>query len=281
MFFGDLKANVYAIDAQTGAEIWKTHVEKHFATRVTAAPTLYKGRLYVPVSAWEGFQARVLDYPCCTAVGSVSALDANTGKRIWKTYTIAQRPRPTHKNSQGVQLWAPAGVPVWNTPTIDPDHQAVYIGTGDASTYPAPDTTDAVMALDLRSGRRLWTHQVYAGDAFIVGCGGAGKTENCPEVVGPDWDVPMSPMVAHLADGRTLIVFATKPGDVMALDAGRKGDIAWRNSHERANGVLTPGAAADLRKPWSHLGRRDGRAVRLCPLHDQWHRRPATRGWPA
>lgn len=234
VYFGDLKANAYAIDAHTGAGIWKTHVEKHFATRVTAAPALYQGRLYVPISAWEGFQARVLDYPCCTAVGSVSALDANTGRRIWKTYTIAQRPQPTHKNSQGVQQWAPAGNPVWNTPTIDPVRHAVYFGTGDASTYPAPATTDAILALDLATGKRLWSHQIYAGDSFIVGCAGAGKTENCPPQVGPDWDVPMSPMLTRMKDGRTLVVFSMKPGDVMALDVGKRGAVAWRDDHAKS-----------------------------------------------
>jgi polyvinyl alcohol dehydrogenase (cytochrome) len=247
VYFGDLKANAYAIDAQTGAGIWKTHVEKHFATRVTAAPALYKGRLFVPISAWEGFQARVLDYPCCTAVGSVSALDANTGKRIWKTYSIAQRPRPTHKNSQGVQQWAPAGLPIWNTPTIDPGRHAVYVGTGDASTYPAPATTDAILALDLNTGKRLWSHQIYKGDSFIVGCAGAGKTENCPKELGPDWDVPMSPMLTRVPDGRSLIVFAMKTGDVLALDADRKGEVAWRDDHQRGNSAPRSATGAALR----------------------------------
>jgi polyvinyl alcohol dehydrogenase (cytochrome) len=251
VYFGDLKANAYAIDAHSGAGIWKTHVEKHFATRVTAAPTLYKGRLFVPISAWEGFQARVLDYPCCTAVGSVSALDANTGKRIWKTYSIAQRPQPTHKNSQGVQQWAPAGAPIWNTPTIDARHPAVYVGTGDASTYPAPVTSDAVLALDLNTGKRLWSHQIYQGDSFIVGCAGAGRTDNCPKALGPDWDVPMSPMLAHPPDGRTLVVFAMKTGDVLALDADQKGEIAWRDDHDRSNALprSSTGAAVRNRGP--------------------------------
>jgi polyvinyl alcohol dehydrogenase (cytochrome) len=233
VFFGDLKANTYAIDAHDGVELWKTHVEENFATRVTAAPALYDGRLYVPISAWEGFQARVPDYPCCTAVGSVSALDANTGKLIWKSYTITERPHPTHKNLRGVQQWAPAGVPVWNTPTIDTKRHAVYVGTGDASTYPAPATSDAILALDLATGKPLWSHQVYAGDSFIVGCEGAGRTENCPQVVGPDWDIPMSPMIKTLATGKTLIVFATKAGDVLAIDADGRGEPVWRVDVER------------------------------------------------
>ncbi len=264
VFFGDLKANAYAIDAQTGAAIWKTHVEKNYATRVTAAPALYQGRLYVPISAWEGFQARVLDFPCCTATGSVSELDANTGRIIWKTYSIAQRPRPTHKNSRGVQQWAPAGVPIWNTPTVDPAHHAVYVGTGDASTYPAPPTTDAILALDLRTGKRLWSHQVYPGDSFIVGCAGAGRTENCPKVVGPDWDVPMSPMLKHLADGRTLIIFATKPGDVLALDVSRRGATVWHIDRP----TIRPWR-------WRRVGRGHGREHRLCSRRHGGASRPS------
>jgi polyvinyl alcohol dehydrogenase (cytochrome) len=229
VFFGDLKATAYALDARTGQEIWKRRVDDHFATRITAAPALYQGRLYVPVSAWEGFQARVLDYPCCTAVGSVSALDASTGELIWKTYSIPERPHPTHRNSRGVQQWAPAGAPIWNTPTLDPRHGLLYVGTGDSSTYPAAATSDAILALDLKSGQPRWSRQIYANDAFIVGCSGAGFTDNCPAVVGPDWDIPMSPMLTRL-HGKNLLVFGTKPGDVQALDADREGQPVWRRN---------------------------------------------------
>jgi polyvinyl alcohol dehydrogenase (cytochrome) len=230
VFFGDLKATTYAIDAHSGQEIWKTRVEENFATRVTAAPALYAGRLYVPVSAWEGFQARVLDYPCCTAVGSVSVLDASSGKVIWKTYTIAERPQPTHKNSRGIQQWGPAGVPIWNTPTVDPKRHLIYVGTGDASTYPAPATSDAILALDMKTGKPRWSRQIYPNDAFIVGCGGDGFTDNCPKVVGPDWDIPMSPMLKTLSSGRTVLVFGTKPGDVHALDPDKQGEPVWQTN---------------------------------------------------
>ncbi|HEY6922356.1 MAG TPA: PQQ-binding-like beta-propeller repeat protein, partial [Steroidobacteraceae bacterium] len=52
-------------------------------------------------------------------------------------------------------------------------------------------------------------------------------TENCPKVVGPDWDVPMSPMLKTLAGGRTVLVFGTKPGEVQALDPDKQGEPAW------------------------------------------------------
>ena len=280
VFFGDLKAKAYAIDAHSGAVIWKSQVDPHFATRVTAAPALYKGRLYVSISAWEGFQARVLDYPCCTAVGSVSALDANTGRRIWKTYSIAQRPRPTHKNSLGIQQWAPAGVPIWNTPTVDPEHHAVYVGTGDASTFPAPPSTDAILALDMNTGKRLWTHQVYEGDSFIVGCAGTGKTENCPPKLGPDWDIPMSPMLTKLPDGRSVLVFSTKPGDLMALDVERHGAVAWHVDHPpgRTNGEALWGGAMDQTRFYIPTGARGVSAVNIADGARQWTVLPAAPG---
>jgi polyvinyl alcohol dehydrogenase (cytochrome) len=284
VFFGDLKASVYAIDARNGSEIWKTRVEENFAARVTAAPGLNQGRLYVPISAWEGFQARVLDYPCCTAVGSVSALDANTGNVIWKTFSIAQAPHPTHKNSRGVQQWAPAGVPIWNTPTIDPQRHAVYVGTGDASTYPAPPTSDAILALDTETGKMLWSRQIYKDDSYIVGCDGAGHTENCPKVVGPDWDIPMSPMLSNPAAGKSLLVFGTKSGDVLALDPDKQGELVWQVNPEIAagdkdttssNGIGTRGPVwgAALDEGHAYVGSSVGgvAALRLTDGERRWH----------
>src|SRR5438270_279315 len=49
-YFGDLKGNVYAVDAATGAQVWKTSADSHPLARVTGAPQLYQDRLYVPVS---------------------------------------------------------------------------------------------------------------------------------------------------------------------------------------------------------------------------------------
>lgn len=285
VFFGDLKATAYAIDAQNGSEIWKTRIDDHFATRVTAAPALYKGRLYVPISAWEGFQARVLDYPCCTAVGSVSALDAATGRVIWKTYSIKEHPHPTRKNSRGVQQWAPAGAPIWNTPTVDAARHALYVGTGDASTYPAPATSDAIVALDLATGKIRWVRQIYMDDSFIVGCSGTGFTDNCPKHVGPDWDIPMSPMLTQTG-GRSLIVFGTKPGEIFALDAQKQGTVSWhvnvvddspgsQASFPAATGNRGPiwGGATDDRNAYFGLNVGGVAAVRLSDGQRIWFTR--------
>jgi polyvinyl alcohol dehydrogenase (cytochrome) len=228
VFFGDVKANAYALDAQTGEQIWTRKVEDNFTDRVTAAPALYRGRLYVPISSWEEFSARALDFACCTSVGAVVALDADTGAEIWKTYVIPERPRIVGRNSNGIEQWAPAGASVWNTPTVDPRRNAIYIGTGDATTYPAAETSDAVMAISMTDGRILWSHQVHRNDSFLVGCNGGGRTETCPKVQGPDWDIPASPVLHRLPGGKDELIVGTKPGDILALDPDAKGAQLWR-----------------------------------------------------
>ena len=100
-YFGDIRANVYAVDANTGELLWKVNVDPHPLAVVTGSPTLYEGRLYVPVSSREEAAGGSLNYPCCTFRGSIVALDAATGRQIWKTYAIPDPPKPSRRNSQG------------------------------------------------------------------------------------------------------------------------------------------------------------------------------------
>jgi polyvinyl alcohol dehydrogenase (cytochrome) len=255
-YFGDAHANVYAVDAQTGAELWTTRVDDHFVARITAAPKVYEGRVYVPVSSSEEFSSSNLDYSCCTGRGSVVSLDANTGKQVWKTYVV-DTPRPVRKNSKGVQQYAPSGGSIWNSPTIDAKRGAIYFGTGDGQTEPTPDTTDAIMALSLKTGKILWFYQAQAGDAFMGGCNGDTRTDNCPKVNGPDQDIGNSPILRKLANGKSVVVFGMKNGTVTALDPDRKGAVVWsvhvveipkgqENSFAaHLNGVVWGGAADD------------------------------------
>ena len=229
VYFGDLRANVYGLDARTGQQVWTVKVDNELASRVTASPALYQGRLYVPVSSWEEFAAKTVEYGCCRSVGAVLALDAATGRQIWKTMTIPGPLKVLRTNSKGVDQYGPAGAPVWNTPTIDPVRHAVYFGTGDATTYPAAETSDAVMALDMDTGKMLWSYQVHSKDSFLVGCrAGDTLTENCPKVQGPDWDIPAPAILTTAPGGKRLILVGTKPGDVLALDPDNKGALVWR-----------------------------------------------------
>ena len=93
IWFGDLKGNAYAVDAKTGQQIWRVNLDSHVAARITAAPVLYGDVLYVPVSSSEEGNAAEPSYECCTFRGSVAALDANTGRNLWLTYTIPEARR--------------------------------------------------------------------------------------------------------------------------------------------------------------------------------------------
>jgi polyvinyl alcohol dehydrogenase (cytochrome) len=280
-YFGDAHANAYAVDAQTGELLWVTRLTNNFIERITAAPNVYDGRVYVPISSSEEFSASSLDYPCCTARGAIAALDANTGKQIWKTYVVPT-PEPTRKNSKGVQLYAPSGGSVWNSPTIDVKRRALYFGTGDGQTEPAPDTTDAVMALSMDTGKILWFYQFQAGDAFMGGCNGPARTDNCPKVNGPDQDIGNSPILKTLPDGKSVVVFGTKDGHVIALDPDNNGAKLWEtrvvdipkgqeNSfYARLNGIVWGGAADDENV---YYGLQSGGivAVKLATGEIVWH----------
>ncbi len=246
VYFGDLHANAYAVDAVNGSLIWKTRVEEHSEARITGAPVLHGNRLYVPVASFEEVSAADPAYECCRFRGSVVALDAVTGKIVWQTYTIPETPRPTRKNKSGAQLWGPSGVAVWSAPTIDLTRHALYIATGDSYSDPAAATADAILALDLDSGKVLWTRQMTAGDAFNLACPGADKT-NCPEANGPDFDFGSSPILVELPGGRRVLIAGQKSAVVHALDPDRNGEPLWKTRVGRGGslGGIQWGPAAD------------------------------------
>ena len=119
VYFGDVRANAYAVDAQTGRQLWVRKVDEHPAASLTGAPAVSGGRVFVPVQGLnEEGQGGTGKYPCCTFRGSLVALDANTGAQLWKTYTV-DAPQPRGKNAAGIQMSGPAGGGIWAAPTVD------------------------------------------------------------------------------------------------------------------------------------------------------------------
>jgi len=225
-YFGDEKSFVHAVDADTGKQIWKTKVEDHFLSRITGAPALYRNRLYVPVSSFEETAGRDARYECCKFRGSVVALDAYTGKIMWKSYTVQEPAKPFKKNSSGTQMYGPAGGAIWSAPTIDPKRGVIYAGTGNSYTDVDTGHSDAVMAFDLRTGKIKWTNQVTPNDNFLVGCRQAG-VGNCPEKGGPDHDFGSSVILRTLPNGKQVILAGQKSGVMYALDPDDNGRKLW------------------------------------------------------
>ena len=151
-YFGDIQANAYAVDAKNGELLWKTKLDTHPVARITAAPKVYGGRLYVPVSSVEEVPAASALYPCCTFRGNVVALDLATGKQIWKAYAIPDEPKPTRKSAEGTQLMGPAGAAIWSSPTLDVRRKAIYVATGNAYAEPHTGYSDAIIAFDMETG---------------------------------------------------------------------------------------------------------------------------------
>ncbi len=237
VYFGDGKANAYAVDAQTGQQIWARKVDDHRAAAITGAPTVYGGRVFVPVQGLseEGF-AVANDYACCTFRGSVSALNADTGEVIWKTYTVEES-KPRAKDKKGVQMYGPAGGGIWSSPTVDAERGLVYVATGNGYADPPQRMTDAIVALDFASGAVKWVRQATANDSWVLGCEArnAGNPA-CPDTLGPDYDFSASPALVR-AKRRDLIIVPQKSSLAFALDPDKSGEIVWTYRFGQGSGM--------------------------------------------
>jgi polyvinyl alcohol dehydrogenase (cytochrome) len=176
-------------------------------------------------------------------------LEAATGKKIWQTFTISEAPKPTKKTAVGTQLQGPSGAGIWATPTIDEQLGVLYVATGDNYSDPATTTSDAVLAMDLKTGAILWSRQMTPNDAFNTGCTTPQRT-NCPEANGPDFDFGQPPILVRLGADKRALVIGQKSGMVHALDPDQKGAILWqtRAGQGTALGGSQWGSASDGEK---------------------------------
>jgi polyvinyl alcohol dehydrogenase (cytochrome) len=246
VYFGDEAGQAYRLDARTGQLAWKVRVDNHPDAAVTGTPVLYDGRLYVPVAATEWAAAADPDYECCTFRGGVTALDAATGARVWKSWAIDHDTRLTgDTNAAGSPTWSPAGAPVWGSPAIDAARKRLYIATDSAYALPAPAASDAVIALDLETGKPVWRYQATGGDAWNLSCATVSKV-NCPRRYGLGAGFAAPPMLLRLPGGRELVLAGQKSGDVHALDA-QTGRLVWRQRLGRGGfgGGIRGGMASD------------------------------------
>jgi quinohemoprotein ethanol dehydrogenase len=164
LFLGQLDTNVVALDIKTGKEVWKTPIEQwQNGYVVTSAPLYYDGIVYNGISGGE-FGTR----------GRLTALDANTGKILWRAYTL---PDPGEVGSDSWPKDSPqasrGGAPIWNTPALDPELGLVYFATGNCG----PDYNGAVregdnlfcasiMALKAKTGEYVWHFQEVHHDIW-------------------------------------------------------------------------------------------------------------------
>jgi polyvinyl alcohol dehydrogenase (cytochrome) len=244
-YFGDGEANLYAVDAENGKLVWKIKAGSHRSARITAAPQLYRGRLYVGIASNEELSGGDPDYPCCTFRGNVVAVDALAGKLIWRGYAIAEEPGPSKPGTSHAKF-SPAGAAIWDAVTIDAKVGVLYVGTGDAYVDPAADGTDAVVAFDLATGKRLWVQQKTPNDVFNFGCLDP-RHLNCPPQIGPDVDFGSSPILQDLGNGHRVLLAGQKTGVMYGLDPDNGGKELWQARVGQGSGLggIEWGSATD------------------------------------
>ena len=227
LYFGDLLARAYALDAVTGKLKWRVKVDDHPNATMTGSPVLAGTRLLLPISSLEVTSAADPDYACCTFRGAVMALDAASGRVLWKQHTIETVPEKVGETAVGTDILAPSGAPVWNTPSVDREAGLLFVGTGENYSSPAEGSSDAIMALDLKTGERRWLWQATANDAWNMACTLDDARYNCPQEDGPDFDFGASTLLVATRDG-TVLVAGQKSGEAFGIDP-ETGRLKWRN----------------------------------------------------
>jgi quinohemoprotein ethanol dehydrogenase len=164
LFLGQFDANVVALDIKTGKEVWRTPIEVwQDGYGITSAPLYYDGIVYSGITGGE-FGVR----------GRLTALDAKTGKILWRWYTL---PGPGEFGSDtwpaGTEHAMRGGATIWNTPALDPQLGLVYFATGncgpdyDGSMREGDNLFCAsIVALKAKTGEYAWHFQEVHHDIW-------------------------------------------------------------------------------------------------------------------
>ena len=241
-----------ALDAKTGKVAWEAKVaDWKDGYYMTMAPLIVKGKVLVGVAGGE-FGMR----------GFVEAFDAETGKSVWKTYTIPAPGEPGSETWEKPDTWKTGGGATWMTGNYDPATNTVYWGVGNASPWFG----------DQRPGDNLYTASTVALD------GDTGKIKGhfqYQQNESWDWDAMNAPMLVDFQKGRRQERFADAAAQRLHLLAGpqrRRQHFLPGLRGLRSAGRLQEHRPEDRptgRRPRPQAGNRQGRAVLPRPVGRQ------------
>ena len=239
--FGDVGANVYGVNAETGQLLWRDKADWTPTARVSGNVTVHDGVVYVPISNFQevlNMGGRTLEFPCCTARGAIVAYDLHTGERKWKTFTIDQEPGYIGTTKNGTNRYGPSGVTVFSAITVDDKRGLLYVPTANQMTEPVVPESDSVIAFDMKTGAKRWVkslapEQMGGQDIYHLGCEAWVDEERktCsplnPKGQG-DRDIVSPVVLVERADGKEVLMVGSKDGMLYALDPDAKGKILWQ-----------------------------------------------------
>lgn len=241
----DKGAFILGIDARTGHLLWRTRVEANPGAIITSSPIVDRGTVYVGTSSRD----ETMTAPP-TFRASVAALNATTGKLLWKTYMVP-------RGYTGGAVWG-------STPVVDRDTGLLYVTTGNnysvpagickvpmrsnCTPVPADDHIDSIVALNLKTGQIVWSTPTLTGDL----------STNYIRNEGPDYDFGEGPnLYTTTIDGKpaTLLGAGQKSGIYWALDP-KTGKVVWKTKvgpGSRKGGMMW-GSATDGRRIYVSIG---------------------------
>jgi len=269
-------ATLYAVARSDGHLVWKTRLDANPLAVVTQSPVVVGGKVFVGVSSYEEFAAR-LAYPCCGFHGSMHAVDLATGHPLWRTQT-------TPDGFPGGSVWG-------SSPSVDLARNAVYVGTGNNYDFPnalerclgahrgdpaaqqtqcfdvldRPDNfADSILALDLDTGAPHWSRKLRNWGSWTLACDGRlipflpRNPLNCRDLDSLDFDFGQAPMLVTVSVGgapRDLLLVGQKSGTAWAFDPANAGATVW-SMQVGPGGVLGGmefGAATDGQRMYVQL----------------------------
>lgn len=211
VIFGTQDGRLIALNAKSGKEVWSTQtLDQQDETTITGAPRVFNGKVVIGYAGAERSKVR----------GAVSAYDANTGKFLWRFWTVPGDPSKGFENEameMAAKTWSGewwkygGGGTVWNAMTYDPEFNRLYIGVGNGGPWNwkirNPKGGDAlflasIVALDADTGKYVWHHQQNPNEAW-------------------DYNASMDmPMATLTIDGkpRKVLMQAPKNGFYFVLD---------------------------------------------------------------
>lgn len=228
IFVAALDCRLIALDAQTGEELWvKASVPENSFNICTGAPRAMNGKVIIG-NGGADFGAR----------GFVTTFDANTGKQLWRFYTVPGTPEDNKGNAAmelAAKTWSPefwkttgGGGTVWNGMTFDPEMNRVYIGVGNAGPYD-PEArspgggdnlfTTSIVALDADTGEYIWHYQQNPRDSWDY--------KSTPNIVSATLNIDGEDrkVLMHAPTNGFFYVLDRETGKV--ISAGKTTEINW------------------------------------------------------
>ncbi len=230
---------VSAVDPTNGEILWQSPSDTHRVTSGYSSPIAIDR--YVLVGASSNEEGAVAEG--ATFQGGVVAFDRETGERLWRHYTAI----PPYN-----------GATVWSTVTIDVATRQVFASTGNNYTGEGGPNSDSIFSLDLDTGELLWTTQLTEDDVFTI-----------LNPKSPDTDFGTNPTLFEAdVDGvtRKMLAAGQKSGVAWGLDR-ETGEVLWETPLSTGSaligGVLNTGAYDGERLFFASHNQRDRSATQV------------------